>query len=275
MNYNQFTTTTEINPLGKELRFGLSDNNKLNKNQKRNSAHQKAVLLLHGFGGKTTNWQFIAKKIYSNLELPVYIPRLPGHGTNLSDFLNSNAEQWLRKVVDSYLYLKSNYTEIYVAGLSMGGLLATLLAAKFKVAKLSLIAPAFFTKNKFIVLTPFLKYFRYQRKSNFELPAEDKLSPEQFNYHQNYSRNYYAQTLAELYKIMRLAKKNVKKVNCPTQLILTQNDQQVNTAQIKKFLHKKIGQFLISEKTYQKSSHVIINDLEKERCADDIINFLK
>jgi carboxylesterase len=36
-----------------------------------------------------------------------------------------------------------------------------------------------------------------------------------------------------------------------------------------------MGQFLVDQKIYQKSSHVITNDVEKERCAQDIIDFFK
>ncbi|ODS50362.1 MAG: carboxylesterase, partial [Halanaerobium sp. 4-GBenrich] len=129
MKLNQIESSTKINPLGREIKIGFEDEN-----------IKKAVLLLHGYGGKSTNWLYAAEKINENLEIPVYIPRLPGHATNISDFLNSNADQWLRKAVDSYLELNTKFQEIYVAGLSMGGLLAALVAAQFKVKKLSLVA---------------------------------------------------------------------------------------------------------------------------------------
>src|SRR6056297_879940 len=148
MNINKIDSSTYINPVGRELKFGLEDSNK-----------EKAVLLLHGFGGKSTNWEYVGKQIYEQLKLPVYIPRLPGHATNTKDFLNSNADQWLRKAVDSYLYLKGDYQHIYLAGLSMGGLLATIIASNFEIKKLSLVAPAFFAKNKNIAFAPYLKYF--------------------------------------------------------------------------------------------------------------------
>jgi len=261
MKLKKIDSNTQINPLAVEIKLGFDLKNK-----------DTAVLLLHGFGGKSSNWNYTAAEIFENLELPVYVPRLPGHGTNKSDFLNSNAEQWLRKSIDSYLFLKTNYQNIYLAGLSMGGILAAILASNFKIEKLSLIAPAFFTANKNIAFTPYLKYFLKKMDNDFQMD-ETSLTKAEIDYHSNYSLNHYPKTLAELYKLMKKSRKAAAEINVPTQLILSENDQQVDNHQIKKFLNKKMGQFLVDQKTYQKSSHVIINDVEKERCAEDIINF--
>lgn len=259
MDINKINPNTNINPLGEEI-YLKSNNSNL------------AVLLIHGFSGKSSNWQYIADKLHQELDSTIYVPRLPGHGTNFTDFLNSSAEQWLRKVIDSYLFLKNNFKKIYIAGLSMGGLLAALTASQFEVEKLSLIAPAFFTRNKNIIFTPYLKYFIKKIDNNFSLNKKN-LNENELQYHQNYSYYYYTSTLAELYKLMKKAKKNIDKIETPTQLILSKNDEQVATEKISAFLNKKMGKYLVEEICYQKSSHVIINDTEKNRCATDILNF--
>ncbi len=261
LKLNQIDSSTKINPLGREIKYGFT-----------NQQQTGAVLLIHGFGGKSSNWDYTAKKINNNLNLPVYVPRLPGHATNTADFLNSSADQWLRKSIDSYLYLKNDYQDIYLAGLSMGGLLAALIASNFEVKKLSLVAPAFFAFKKSIAFTPYLKYFVKKLNNDFEID-KNNLTEAEIEYHNNYSFNYYPEALAELYKLMKKGRKTAAQITTPTQLILSTGDQQVDSQQIEKFLNKKMGQFLVDQKTYQKSSHVIINDLEKERCAEDIINF--
>lgn len=265
MNLNKIDSETEINPLAAEIKI-----------DSKNTAQQekRALLLIHGFGGKSSNWLFAAEKINQQLKIPIYIPRLPGHGTNISDFLNSSAKQWLRKAVDSYLELSRKYEEVYLAGLSMGGVLAALIAADFPAAKLSLVAPAFYTSNKNIIFTPYLKYFVKKIGTGFDFDFAELTAAEK-DYHQNYSLNYYTKNLAELYKIMKKGRKAADSISVPTQLILSTNDKQVDSKKIKKFLNQKMGRFLVDQKTYQKSSHIIINDLEKERCAEDLINFFK
>lgn len=262
MKINKINSQCKINPLGKEIKLGFE-----------NSKNDSAILLLHGFGGKSSNWTYTAQKIKEKLDFAVYIPRLPGHATDISDFLNSNADQWLRKSIDSYLYLKSNYNNIYVGGLSMGGLLAALIASNFKVEKLLLVAPAFFTVNKNIAFAPYLKYFIKKIDNNFQVKKEN-LTAAEINYHNNYSYYYYPKALAELYQLMKEARKSAAEIKTPTQLILTANDKQVASKKISSFLHKKMGDFLIDQKIYQKSSHIIINDIEKEKCAANIIDFL-
>ena len=180
MNLNNINSSTKINPVAEEIKIDL------------NSNYNKALLLLHGFGGKSSNWEYAARKINHSLNLAVYIPRLPGHGTNTSDFLNSSAEQWLRKAVDSYLFLKKDFDKIYLAGLSMGGLLAVLVASRFRVEKLSLVAPAFFAANKNIAFAPLLKYFIKEMDNNFQI-KEENLTAAEINYHQNYSFKYYTE----------------------------------------------------------------------------------
>jgi carboxylesterase len=262
MNISEIESSTQINPVGQEIKYGLN-----------NKQADTAVLLIHGFGGKTSNWDYIAQKINKEMELPVYIPRLPGHATNTADFLNSSADQWLRRAVDSYLYLKSDYQNIYLAGLSMGGLLAAIIASNFKVKKLTLVAPAFFAANKNIAFARYLKYFVKKLDNDFQIDKEN-LSEAEIDYHNNYSFYYYPEALAELYKLMKKGRKAAAEISAPTQLILSAKDQQVDSRKIDKFLNKKIGQFLVDQKTYQKSSHVIINDVERKKCAEDIINFL-
>jgi len=253
-----------INPLAEEIKIGFND-----------KSINKAVLLLHGFAGKSTNWSYIGEKIFQEKNAAVYIPRLPGHGTNSSDFRASSSEQWLRKSIDSYLYLKSNFEQIYLAGLSMGGLLASLLAVNFKIKKLSLVAPAFYTSDKKLALTPIGKYFI----KKIDHPAADyrenieELSQAELAFKNNYSKYYYLEQLAELYSLMKKARREIFKLKTPTQLIISENDQTIANSKSLNFLNKKMGQSLKDIKIYQKSSHVITNDLEKDRCANDIISF--
>lgn len=253
---------TNINPLAEEIKLGFN-----------NKSLNKAVLLIHGFAGKSSNWKYIAEEIYQQKNAAVYIPRLPGHGSSSSDFRASNSEQWLRKTIDSYLYLKSNFEQIYLAGLSMGGLLAALLAVNFKIEKLSLIAPAFFIDDKKIALTPVAKYFI--KKIDHPAAEENKqeLSAAERAFKNNYSKYYYLEQLAELYTLMKKARKEILELKTPTQLIISENDQTIANSKTVTFLNKKIGQSLSDIKIYQKSSHVITNDIEKEQCALDMIDF--
>jgi len=57
------------------------------------------------------------------------LPRLPGHGTAIEDMLTTRWDDWLAAVEAVYADLASRSDDVVVIGLSMGGTLATWLAA--------------------------------------------------------------------------------------------------------------------------------------------------
>jgi len=104
---------------------------------------RKAVLIIHGFAGGVYDAESIQYKLNPNWELDVYNFTLPGHERNLTHDVTYH--EWLDSVDEHIEYLiKAGYRSIYVIGHSMGGLLATHAAVKYKeVKKLVLAAPAF------------------------------------------------------------------------------------------------------------------------------------
>jgi carboxylesterase len=103
------------------------------------SAH--AVLLLHGFGDTPQTLEYLAHSLHAQ-GWNVRVPLLPGHGRTLDEFAASRATDWIafaRAELDS---LKSRYETVSIVGLSMGGSLATILAAEVPdVPALVLLAP--------------------------------------------------------------------------------------------------------------------------------------
>lgn len=74
----------------------------------------------------------------------IYAPLLSGHGTNLRNMRKSCAREWIDDALKAYDRLTAAGCEkIYVAGLSMGGLLAAIVASERRVDGVIMIcAPA-------------------------------------------------------------------------------------------------------------------------------------
>ena len=106
-----------------------------------------AVLLLHGWTGWTGRLAYLGESLAA-AGFAVRLPRLPGHGTNVPDFLASTWKDWLRKAVDEFIDLRARYEVVYVAGASMGAILTAMVAAQFHVPRIALLAPAFLTRNR-------------------------------------------------------------------------------------------------------------------------------
>lgn len=129
------------------------------------AAKGQAVLLIHGYTGGPHDMGYLAQRLQEAGYL-VSVPRLPGHGTSLEDFLQSDAHDWLRASLDAFLDLKSEGLPVHIAGLSMGGVLTAILAAYLSPKSAILAAPALLTSNPILPLTPFLKLFirKWERK---------------------------------------------------------------------------------------------------------------
>jgi len=86
------------------------------------------VLVLHGFTGCPQSMRGLAEA-FAATGLAVELPRLPGHGTSLEEMKDTRWSDWSATVEATYAELASRCGRVVVAGLSMGGTLATWVAA--------------------------------------------------------------------------------------------------------------------------------------------------
>ena len=103
---------------------------------------KKAVLVIHGFAGGVYDEEKLINYLQLNKSFDVFSYTLPGHEKNLSKV---NYEDWMDKSIEQVEWLiQNNYKTIYVIGHSMGGVIASFLATKYKqIKKIVLAAPAF------------------------------------------------------------------------------------------------------------------------------------
>ena len=107
---------------------------------------RKAILIIHGFAGGTYDMEELANYLEFNRTFDVFQFTLPGHDKNLSKV---KYEEWIKSSEEKVEMLINNgYKNIYIIGHSMGGVIATYLATKYRqVKKLVLAAPAFHYLN--------------------------------------------------------------------------------------------------------------------------------
>jgi carboxylesterase len=87
-----------------------------------------AVLLIHGLTGTPTEMRFLGKGLAS-AGFTVYGCQLAGHCGSEEDLLQTNWPDWYASVEQAYANLRQKHDIVFVAGLSMGGLMAMHLAA--------------------------------------------------------------------------------------------------------------------------------------------------
>lgn len=103
---------------------------------------RKAILIIHGFGGGVYDEEYLSTELEFINGYDVFTFTLPGHDTMPGKYTRAD---WIR-CSSQHLenLINHGYKTIYVIGHSMGGVIATYLASKYKeVKKLVLAAPAF------------------------------------------------------------------------------------------------------------------------------------
>jgi carboxylesterase len=106
------------------------------------------VLLSHGFTGTPQSLRPWAEQLAA-AGFAVELPRLPGHGTRWQDLNATGWPDWYGELERAFDRLRSQCSEVFVAGLSMGGTLALRLAEQRSadVAGLVLVNPSLATER--------------------------------------------------------------------------------------------------------------------------------
>lgn len=178
---------------------------------------RKAILLVHGFAGGTYDQEGLANYLELNRNFDVYQYTLPGHRRNLSKVKSAEWIESSEKMIE-WLITKG-YHKIYLIGHSMGGVIATYLASKYKeVKKLVLAAPAF--------------HYLDVKDKNLNIPESLKMIPKVVK---TYGGDEIVSRMLKLNinaigEFMTLIKDYYdfpKDVNCPTLILQGNNDNLV------------------------------------------------
>jgi len=117
------------------------------------------VLILHGFTGSPQTIRDWASSLAA-AGLTVRAPLLAGHGGPWQDLAKTGWTDWYADAERAFLELSSRCSQVFVAGLSMGGCLALRLAETQGplVSGVVLVNPSLAADTPLIALAPALKY---------------------------------------------------------------------------------------------------------------------
>lgn len=227
-----------------------------------------AVLVLHGFKGITDNMTILTEHLHAE-GYTVSTPRLPGHGTNHIDFHLTGWRDWLRRSIDAYLDLRGSHGHVYLAGLSMGGVLALILASMFEVEKMALCAPGLKASNPLVPLSPLLRFLVPRLSSGYE---EESPDPERHVLADEYWGVHTAYSVSQLYRLQRYAKRRLSKVTADTIILVSAADRTV-PASVADLIEDRISSARTRRVVLERSSHVLTEGVEKDRVTEEIVRW--
>ena len=134
----------------------------------------EGVLLIHGYTGAPGEMRLLGEFLHSR-GYTVLGVLLPGHCEPASVLAKKTFADWYDEVKRGFMRLKTICSKVYIAGLSMGGLLTLKAAAELAPDKIVVMAAPIYVFDKRQILLPFLHFLiRYVKKHQreFDVPEE-------------------------------------------------------------------------------------------------------
>ena len=226
---------------------------------------KKAILLIHGFAGGAYDYGDLPNDLELINNYKVFTYTLPGH--NKSIINNVTKEDWIKKSeYQIEKIINHGYKDIYVIGHSMGGVIASYLASRYKeVKKLVLAAPAF-------------QYFKFEN-NKINILESIKVVPNLFKDYDKsevISRIFKVpvSTIREFTSLVKEHHDDIKNIKCPTLIIRGTKDEIVpNSSTLYVYDNIKSSSVMLVE--FENLTHnLFINDRYNE-IKNLIINYLK
>jgi carboxylesterase len=254
----------------------------------------RAVLLVHGLTGTPNEMRFLAWFLNTH-GYTVSCPRLANHGQPLHILKSTRWEDFYASVQQAYQDLRSEYEQIYTGGLSMGALLALMLADEFSagIAGVSCLSPTLFYDGwnvpwyHFLLplgsRTPLRNFVYFKEEPPYGLKNErirDKVHEfyETADIHEmrdvdRYGYPYFpVRLLGELRRLVGQLEQRLPFVQCPCQIIQARNDD-MSSVRNAQYIYDHVASLRKEIVYLEDSYHVITADQERAKVAQSMMDF--
>ncbi len=234
-----------------------------------------ACLLLHGFTGSPWDVRPLGEALAAR-GMHVVAPLLPGHGTTPQALLGVTWRDWRAAARDALDSLRG-HRSIFVAGLSMGALLALGLAADHPeaVRALALVAPAVRFRGPRMMLirqlsrTPLLEWARpWVEKTGTDISDPVALAEAPV------LAGFPVARLRDLVTLQDEAARRVSGVRCPVLVAVAEQDHVVDPEGGRWLARRLTGSPSVRVVSLRRGFHVIPRDTDGPLLASEVGGFL-
>lgn len=246
---------------------------------------ETVVLLLHGLTGSPFEMHQYGKAL-SNSGYDVFCPVLPGHCEGVKNLKTQTWKDWYEFVLEKFDELSLRYDKVFVSGICLGGALALAIAQKRKnITGVICLSTTLFLNGWempwFSFLLPvgiytFAKYFYHfpetkTRGIKNEIVRKKIIKIQDTN--EGALNCYPLFCVAELVQFSKFVRKNMYKVECPTLLIHSKEDNLTNIKSAE-IIYENISSEYKKMTKLENSYHVITLDNDKKTVINETIDFI-
>ena len=226
------------------------------------------VLLIHGFTGSPAHMRLLGEGLRDK-GFAVRGILLPGHGETPYALGLVKWQDWLLTCRQAARDMREQYRRFTVAGLSMGGCLALMIAEQMQADACVAIAAPMKTVSRFRAFAPAASLVRPMIHKRAD-GARDTLIQE---YDIGYD-SYPTASVAQLSAIIRRAKQDLHLIQCPVLAIQSHGDRTV-TADSPEIILKGVSSAVKALLWLDSAPHVCTISQEYGKVVDGMAGFLK
>jgi carboxylesterase len=234
---------------------------------------EDACLLIHGFTGSPWDLRPLGDALAAR-GYYVRAPRLPGHGLSPRSMLNVDARDWVAAVEDAVLRLGSK-RRVFLAGLSMGALLALVMASRHpqRVHGLALMAPALEFRDATLgwvrrlrrfPLLPLVRPWVEKSASDIVDPRASGEAP--------ILKAFPSVRLLDLLTLQDQAREAMRHVRAPALVVSARHDHVVSPAGAEE-LARGLVNASVRSVTLSRGAHILPRDVDSDVLFDEVSTF--
>ncbi|MCP3974175.1 MAG: alpha/beta fold hydrolase [bacterium] len=224
-----------------------------------------AFLLLHGWTGSPAHFH-LAARFLNERGHAVSVPLLAGHGTTTENMMDTGWKDWVRSALEAHSELIGQHERVHVVGLSMGGLIALLMAATGDVASVTTINAPQRLHSRRVWMS---RFYRGSREIHQGEPAEPP-PDEAATYWVQYGESPIG-TAGDLLDLMAAAKRALPRVEAPALIIQSRADETVHHSSAD-IIYDRLGSADKRILWLQRSRHVALLDAERDLIHQAILS---
>ena len=226
-------------------------------------------VLVHGFTGSPKEMRLMGDAL-NQKGLTVVGVRLAGHATSPEDLIRMRRSDWLASVEDGFHYLSGFCKDIFLAGLSLGGVLSLVSAPRLNVSGvIAMSAPYELPKDwRLNFAKPLSALVPWIDKGKSDL-RDRQIARGHVHY-----PAYPTRGIAEVYALTQDLHAALPKISKPVLLVYSRGDQTVPVGHAEK-IRRLLGTDKVETLILEDSGHVVTEDIQREKVFEAAIQFIE